>query len=259
MSARFANAIVRLPGHSLAFGLTTAGMGPPSIDLALAQHERYCEALRACGLSLVVLPADEAHPDATFVEDTAIVAGGRAIATRPGAPSRSGEVTAVREALARFFDRIDEIEAPGTLDGGDVCEADDRAFVGLSQRTNEEGARQLQAWFAAGGLDATIVDIRDVREILHLKSGMAYLGDGRYAVIDALLPRLALPHGCVVRVAPEEAYGANCVRVNDAVLVATGHPKLESALAALGLETIALDVSEYCKLDGGLSCLSVRF
>ena len=104
---------------------------------------------------------------------------------------------------------------------------------------------------------ATTVDIRDIPEILHLKSGMAYLGDGRFAVIDALRGRVDAP--TVVTVEPQEAYAANCIRVNDALLIAQGYPEFESTLRCLGFKTVALDVSEFRKMDGGLSCLSLRF
>jgi len=253
----FTRAIVRPPGSSYAQGLTTGAHGEPSLELALEQHARYCEALQRCGLELVVLPADEAHPDATFVEDTAVIVGTRALITRPGAPSRLGEVHAVREALAPLVDEIETIDENATLDGGDVCESEDRVYVGLSHRTNEAGADALAQWLARAGTPTTKIEIRDVPSILHLKSGMGYLGDGRFAVIDELRGRVEAP--TIVTVEPDEAYAANCVRVNDYVLLAAGYPSFETTLQSLGFKTIALDVSEYRKMDGGLSCLSLRF
>ena len=259
MSRRFRNAIVRPPGRSFANGLTTASLGLPDLSLALDQHAAYCRALESCGVAVTVLPASQEFADAPFVEDTAIVSDGRALTTIPGAPSRTGEVASVREALAAFFDGVDALEAPATLDGGDVCEGDDRVFVGISHRTNAAGVRQLARWLARTGRRTATVDIRDLDSILHLKSGMAYIGDGRYAVAGVLRPRLELHDRHIVRVEPEESYAANCVRVNDAVLVPDGFPGLARRLEALGYATIALDVSEFRKLDGGLSCLSLRF
>ena len=258
MSA-FRNAIVRPPAANFADGLTTADLGFPDHALALKQHEAYCAALERCGLALTRLPADDRYSDSTFVEDTAILAAGRAILTRPGAASRLGEVSAIREALEAFYDRLHAIEDPGTLDGGDVCEAHGHALIGLSERTNEEGARQLADFFSAAGIASDTVDIRGVRGILHLKSGLAYVGHGRMLAIAALAAHPALARYEVLTVAPDEAYAANSVLVNDRILVPTEHPRTIAALEHLGIETIALAMSEFQKMDGGLSCLSLRF
>ena len=172
----FARAIVRPPAANFADGLTTAGLGPPDLGLALAQHAAYVAALEACGLAITPLPPEEGFPDATFVEDTAFLARGLAVLCRPGAPSRAGEVEAIRPAIASFFPAPAAIRAPGTLDGGDVCEAGDHVFIGVSERTNEEGARQLAALLLSRGLGSTLVDIREETGLLHLKSGIAWLG-----------------------------------------------------------------------------------
>jgi dimethylargininase len=256
---QFTDAIARTPAATFADGLASDPSAAPSLSLALEQHARYVEALQRCGLRVTVLEAEPAFPDSTFVEDTAVIVGRRALLTRPGAASRLGEAAAIRASLVPLFNEFGEIAAPGTLDGGDVCETDERVYIGLSERTNREGAEQLAAFLAKTGVGSSFVDIRDLRSILHLKSGMSYLGDGVFVVIDELLPRLDLNGARVVRSAPGEEYGANCVRVNDAVLVPTGHPDLEKQLRAHGLTPLPLDVSEYRKMDGGLSCLSLRF
>jgi dimethylargininase len=255
----FRNAIVRPPSPNFGNGLTTADLGSPDHALALAQHEAYCTALERCGLALTRLPADHRHPDSTFVEDTAILAVGRAILTRPGAASRRGEVAGIREALATFYDSLERIEEPGTLDGGDVCEADGHVLIGLSERTNEEGARQLAAFFSISGITSDTVDVRGVPGILHLKSGLAFVGHGRMVAIAALAAHPALARYQVLTVHDEEAYAANCVLVNDRILVPGEHPRTLAALEHLGTETIALAMSEFRKMDGGLSCLSLRF
>lgn len=256
---RFRQAIVRPPGRSFAEGLTSATLGPPDVEKALRQHEAYCGALAACGLEVHRLAADERHPDSTFVEDVAVLAPRCAILTRPGAPSRRGEVAAVRATLAARFPRLAAIEAPGTLDGGDVCQADDHVFIGVSRRTNEEGARQLAGLLVQEGLGASLVDIRDTPGILHLKSGVAYLGDGRLALIEPLAGRREFARRQTVPVPAGEAYAANCLRVNDRVIVAAGHPGFEATLRGLGYAVLPLDVSEFRKMDGGLSCLSLRW
>jgi dimethylargininase len=139
----FTKAIVRIPGSNFDAGLTTAAFGRPVFERVLQQHQRYCDALVECGLALTTLDADVRFPDSTFVEDTAVLTSRGAILTRPGATSREGEVDAIRPAILEFFPSPLAIEAPGTLDGGDICEAEDHFFIGLSHRTNEEGARQL--------------------------------------------------------------------------------------------------------------------
>lgn len=255
----FRNAVVRPPPSNFGDGHTTADLGAPDHALALVQHEAYCAALERCGLTLTRLPADPRHPDSTFVEDVGILVDGRAILTRPGAASRKGEVAAIRETLATFYDRLEAIEDPGTLDGGDVCEADGHVFIGLSDRTNEEGARQLAAFLAEGGMTSAAIDIRAIPDILHLKSGLAYVGRGRVVAIQALAAHSALERYEVLTVEPGEDYAANCVLVNDRILVPSEHPRTLAALEHLGLEPIALAMSEFRKMDGGLSCLSLRF
>jgi dimethylargininase len=253
------HAIVRPPGDSFAEGLTTAGLGAPDLRLVAAQHRAYCEALLECGVALTWLPADPDHPDSTFVEDTAILTPRGAILTRPGAPSRAGEVAAIRPALEAFFSGPRAIEAPGTLDGGDVCEAGRRVFIGVSERTNEEGARQLAGLLAADGFETATVDIRGVAGILHLKSGVAALDERRLAVISALEGHPAFREFERVVVPAGEGYAANCVAINERLLVAAGHPGFEAAVRELGYDALPLEMSEFEKMDGGLSCLSLRF
>lgn len=256
---QFTQAIVRLPGANYADGLTRVDLGVPSLARVMAQHERYCSVLRDCGLELTVLQADERYPDGTFVEDTAVLLPDAAMITRPGAESRQGEVIAIDGALRSHYSDFERIEAPGTLDGGDICEADRHVYIGLSHRTNEEGAAQLARWLEARGYTSSTVDIRGMDSILHLKSGIAWLGDHRLLVIEELADHPAFAGVEQVVVEPDEMYAANAIRVNDHVLIAKGYPKLQAQLEALGYDCVALDMSEYAKMDGGLSCLSLRF
>jgi dimethylargininase len=207
----------------------------------------------------VSLPPDPGFPDSTFVEDAAIVTGRGAILTRPGAPSRAGEVTAVGAALDRWFPELDRITSPGTVDGGDVCEAGDHFFIGLSQRTNEEGAAQLSAWLAARGFGSSVIEIRALPGMLHLKTGLSWLGGRRLIAWREVAGHDALCGWDVVEVPNGEEYAANCIRVNDSVLVAHGFPKTAALLRGLGHDVTDLEMSEYRKMDGGLSCLSVRW
>lgn len=255
----FTHAIVRPPCASFAEGLTTAGLGPPDLAKALEQHERYCDALARCGLELTRLEPDERYPDSTFVEDAAILAAGCAVIARPGAESRRGEVGAIRRSLAPFYETVHEIAPPGTLDGGDVCRAGDHFFIGISERTNEDGARQLAGLLAKAGYASSIVDVRSVPGLLHLKSGLAFLGGGWLVAAEPFAGMSGFFDYHMAFVDPEEAYAANCVRVNDRVLVAAGYPGIERRLREIGFDVLALDMSEFRKMDGGLSCLSLRF
>jgi len=184
-----------------------------------------------------------------------------AMLTRPGAPSRRGEVQSISQLLGSFLSPagIQTIQAPGTIDGGDVCEAEDHFFIGISERTNQAGAEQLAEWLAASDFTLGFVDIQQESTLLHLKSGLAYLGENRLVVTDALAHREEFTGYEHIRVCPEEEYGANCVRINDYVLIPSGCVKLGDRLEKLGYRTIALEMSEFQKMDGGLSCLSLRF
>jgi dimethylargininase len=255
----FTHAIVRPPAVTFADGITSSGLGPPDLALALVQHEAYCRRLELLGLSLVRLPADPSFPDSTFVEDAAIVTSRGAILTRPGAPSRAGEVTALGAALGRWFPELGGITAPGTVDGGDVCEAGEHFFIGVSHRTNEAGAAQLAAWLAARGFGSSMIDIRRIPGMLHHKTGISWLGGRRLIAWREVAGHQSLRGWEVVEVPKGEEYAANCIEVNDAVLIARGFPKTAALLRGLGHEIVELDMSEYRKMDGGLSCLSVRW
>jgi len=255
----FTHAIVRIPAANFAEGLTTAALGVPDFDLVLEQHARYCGALQECGLDLTTLDADLRYPDSTFVEDTAILTARAAILTRPGANSLIGEVDAIRGAINQFFPTAPAIQSPGSVDGGDICEAGEHFFIGLSHRTNEEGAGQLAAHLAGLGYTSSTIDVRAITSILHLKSGISYIGDHTIVVMEEMAVNEAFRALDLIQVSLEESYAANCVRVNNRVLVASGFPRLTAALRARGFDPLILDMSEFQKMDGGLSCLSLRF
>ena len=251
-------AIVRPPATNFSEGLTTSGLGTPNFERALEQHTAYCAVLEECGLTVTRLPPDPNYPDSTFVEDTAILTEHCAVIARPGALSRRGELMNMRGVLDDFYPNPFSIEAPGTLDGGDVCQAANHFFIGLSERTNEAGAQQLDEFLAPIGYSSGLVDIREIDGLLHLKSGLAYLGDNRLVATEALA-HAADPDYELIRVNSNEEYAANCLRVNDYVLLAAGYRSFAETLRRLGYQTIALDMSEFQKMDGGLSCLSLRF
>jgi dimethylargininase len=187
-----------------------------------------------------------------------VIAERVAVITRPGAASRAGEVHAIAAALGSMRPVLERIEAPGTLDGGDICQAGEHFFIGISARTNAEGARQLAAILEAHGYTASTIDIRTHRTLLHLKTGLAWLG-GRRCVAVPGFPRPPELKGYeFIEVAAAECYAANCVLVNGQVLVAAGFPAISARLRSLGFGLSTLEVSEFRKMDGGLSCLSLR-
>ena len=253
-SGIFTRAIARRPSLSLGNGLTTAGLGTPDPELTAMQHEAYCDALRTCGVDVILLDPVEEFPDSTFVEDTAVIAGSRAVITRPGHQSRLGETGLIEPVLAGYLE-IDRINPPGIIDGGDVLEIDDRILVGLSERTDTEGARQLRACLERDGFTCGTVP---VGAGLHLKSGVSYLGEG-IALADSSMAGIDPLAGLeVITVADGEEYSANCIMVNGRILFPAGFPGTRDVLARRGLEIIELDMSEFQKMDGGLSCLSLR-
>ena len=251
----FTRAIARLPGPDAAAGLTTAGLGRPDPSLLLKQHSAYVETLRRLGLEVEVLPAAPGFPDAYFIEDAAVVTPEAAVITRPGAPSRRGETVSVESALARYRP-LHRIELPGTLDGGDVLAAGGRFFIGLSARTNEDGARQLGAILASFGHSWTAVPVESG---LHLKSSVNALGD-RTVVLASGFPTKELFRGYDrIVLDPGDDYAANTLWINGTLLVPKGFPRALEKLSGRGLPVIEVDTSEMRKMDGGLTCLSLRF
>ncbi|CAM2871421.1 dimethylarginine dimethylaminohydrolase family protein [Legionella worsleiensis] len=254
----FHNAIVRTPSASMIHGLTTSSsLGAPDYALALVQHQHYIQALSQCGLEVTILPAIERFPDSCFVEDVALLTKNTAFLTRPGAVSRQDEVREIEKTIITFYkDQIIQIEAPGTLEAGDVLAIDNHFYIGLSARTNQEGANQLINGLTRNGYCASTVELN---EFLHLKTGISYLDHGYVLVSGELVNHPAFAHLKQIIVPPEEAYAANCIMVNGTVLLAQGYPETKKQIHALGFNCIELDVSEFKKIDGGLSCLSLRF
>ncbi len=253
---QFTKAIVCTPCKRIIEGISTAGLGLPDYDLALQQHSKYVKALETCGLEVTVLPPDNDYPDSTFVEDTALLTPAVAVITNPGAPSRSGEVREMEETITRLYDKIEHIRPPGTLEAGDVMMAGSHYFIGLSERTNIEGANQLVHILKNHGMTASIIEISGM---LHLKSGVSYLENNALLAVNALGKHPAFSHYDIIPVPDNEAYAANSLWINATVLVPEGFPETLQNIKKAGYNTIVLDMSEFRKLDGGLSCLSLRF
>ncbi|MDX1400397.1 MAG: dimethylarginine dimethylaminohydrolase [Kiloniellales bacterium] len=250
-------AIVRKPGESCIQGLRAKDLGDPNPALFRHQHAAYVQALEAAGLEVTVLDPLEAFPDGAFVEDPALCLPESAILLRPGAPSRLGEAKEIAPVLKTHFEEVKTMEGPGFVDGGDVMVTDREILVGLSDRSNEEGVRELQEILSEWGYPLRTVDTP--KGVLHFKSDSSPLGDGRILSTK----RLALSgcfQGYEVLIVPDgEEAAANALRINDHLLLANGFPATRSMLEENGYHLVTLDISEAAKLDAGLSCLSLRF
>lgn len=254
----FKHAIVRTPSQNISEGITSANLGKPVYTKALKQHAGYIAALQSCGVVVHVLEADSAYPDACFVEDTAVLAERVAIITNLGAPTRKGEEKKVAAALRGFYrdDQIETITQPGTLEGGDVMRVGDHFYTGLSARTNEEGARQFISFLNKHGYTGSVVKMR---EMLHLKTGLAYLENNLLLTAGEFIGHPTFASFKTIPVDLKDAYSANCIYVNGIVLIPEGYPVTRGKIEATGLPTREVGVSEFRKIDGGLSCLSLRF
>jgi dimethylargininase len=252
----FKHVIVRRPGWSLIEGITSANLGKPDYARALQQHDGYIDALKNRGVTVKILEPEEQFPDAVFVEDTAVLTERCAIITNPGAPSRQGEEITIKEALKEFYTNMETITAPGTLEGGDVMRVGDHFYVGLSARTNEEGFRQFAGILNKYRYTASAVKLE---KFLHLKTGLAYLENNNLLVAGEFVEHEEFKKFKRIIIAESEGYAANCIWVNDAVLVPMGYPRTKEAISKAGYKVMEVDVSEFRKLDGGLSCLSLRF
>jgi len=252
----FTKAIVKTPCPEMTQGLTTATLGKPDFQKALDQHAAYCEALQNCGLELTKLASDSAYPDSCFVEDTALLTLNCAIITNPGAKSRQGEVHSISKALEAFYDKLERITAPATLEAGDIMMVAKHFYIGLSKRTNQAGAQQIIEILEAHNMTGSVVAMS---EMLHLKTGVSYLENNTLVVMGEMIEKEDFASFNKIIIDEDEAYAANCIWVNDKVLLPSGRPKGKTAIEKAGYEVITLDTSEFEKLDGGLSCLSLRF
>jgi dimethylargininase len=242
ISATFREAVVMHPSAE-----------PIDVELARIQHAQYVAALRSTEVEVTVLPPLDAHPDACFVEDCALVAGGTALITRSGAPSRIGEADSIADVLARTH-RVERTVAPATLDGGDCLRVGRTWFIGRSARTNADGVRRVREVF--GALGHSVVEV-PVREFLHLKCVASPIDEHAALVAEGTVD-LGLFDGVeLVTIPRAEAYAANALVVNGTAIVAAGFPHARAALERRGLRIVELALSEIAKADGSLTCMSI--
>lgn len=248
-------AITRKPCPNFGQGITTSNLGAPIYARMQALHKAYIAALQDAGLTVIELAGLPAYPDAYFVEDVAVVTPDVAVIARPGAPARRGEEIAMEPVLAQHRP-IARIEAPGTLDGGDVLMVGTHFFIGISERTNQAGAENLGNILEQYGNTWTAVLIADG---LHFKSDVNYVGGNTLLVTEAFAGRPELSRYDQIVVDVDESYAANVLWVNGRILMPRGFPKTKEKLRELGADIIELDTNEAQKMDGGLTCMSLRF
>jgi dimethylargininase len=244
--------LVRPPSSRLAEGIVThISRTPVDMALALAQHAAYAGAMAANGWTVTQVPVADDCPDSVFIEDAVVVCDDLGVLTRPGAPARRAEVPGAEQAVRSLGLRTACIQEPGTLDGGDVLQVGPTVYVGRGGRTNGEGIRQLRALLAPLGRTVIAVPLRNV---LHLKSAVTALPDGTFLLLPDLVPAELFP---AVRPVQEEA-GCHVVPLGgDRVLIAASAPRTAELLADLGFTPVVVDIGEFEKLEGCVTCLSV--
>ena len=253
---KFTNAIVRKPGRTMIKGLTSATLGLPIYHKAIKQHIAYVNALKKCGLKVLELDADKNFPDSTFVEDTALLTPSCAIITRPGAATRRGEIAEMKKTILKYYSTKEEITQPGTVEAGDIMMVGTHFYIGISERTNITGAEQLIRILNKYGMTGSLVHLE---KVLHLKTGLSYLENNVLVASGEFLTNAAFKNYDLIEVPENESAAANCIWVNDKVLLSKGYPLTKQKIKDAGYQIIELDISEFAKLDGGLSCLSLRF
>lgn len=254
---QFKHIITRTPSKTLINGLTSAKLGKPDYPKALEQHNNYIQALQQCDVDITILQPVEHFPDSVFVEDTALCTPYCVIITRPGAESRRQEAELIEPAVTRFFpNTVEKIIAPATVEAGDIMIVGNHYYIGLSARTNQEGANQVIVILAKYGLTGSVVRCENV---LHLKTGLSYLENNNLLAAGEFITHPEFGHLNIIAIPPEESYAANCIWVNGKIIMPAGFPITKAKITALGYQVIEVDISEYQKIDGGLSCMSLRF
>lgn len=252
----FTNAIVRIPSPSIIDGITSVSLGKPDYDLVMKQHSAYRNTLKKLGLIVEVLPENVLFPDSTFIEDVALCTKTIAVITNPGARSRRGETEGMHHVLSAYFNTIENIIYPGTVEAGDIMMVGDHFYIGVSGRTNNEGADQMIKILENYGFSGSKIILN---KMLHLKSGVSYLENNIMLVCGEFKHNKEFTGFDRIEVDEDESYSANSLWINGKVLVPEGFPKTLKKIEEAGFDTIVLDVSEFHKVDGGLSCLSLRF
>ena len=253
----FTHAIIRTPGRSVISGLRDGGGSDPDYDALLAEHQAYADTLRGLGLTVEMLPPEEAFPDSIFVEDPALVFSEGAITLNLAAPSRAGEADLIAPRLARHFETVLRMRGPGHADGGDVLVLPDKVVIGLSGRTDREGALELAGLLDKLGKKALIADTPP--GVLHFKTGCSLIDEETVFALPQMADCPAFAGLRVIPVPAGEEKAANKLRIRDAALIGAAFHKSREIIESLGIRTIPLDVTQIGLIDAGLSCMSLRW
>ena len=257
-SYRFSHALCRKPGRSVVRGLRASNSGKdPDPDAFGEEHDAYVAALRQAGLAVTVLGPLDAFPDSVFVEDVALCVAGIAIILRPGATSRFGERETVREALSSALGEVIDLDTDGFVDGGDILVTEHEVIVGESARTNAKGTGALASTLSDFGIPLRRVHTPPA--ILHFKTACGLLDAETVFCTGALAATGCFTGYRTIDCPVGEEAAANLVRINDAVLLSKGYPKTIRLLEAEGFTVATVPTTQAAKLDGGLSCMSLRF
>jgi dimethylargininase len=256
-SYTFTHAITRKPGTSITDGLRAVDTGAPSHELFLQHHADYVAALKSTGATVTELEADESFPDSVFVEDAALCLPECAIAMRPGAPSRLGEAAAMAPVLADLYSEVITIEGPGYIDGGDILTTEKEILVGTSERTDSRGIEELRDIVKRWGY--SVREVKTPEGVLHFKTDCSLLDENTILSTKRLAASGCFEGYNVLHTADGEEACANAIRFNDLVLMPDGFPKTEQVLKEAGYNVRKIGNTEAAKLDGGMSCLSLRF
>jgi dimethylargininase len=256
MIFNFTNALVRAPARSVVHGLSTQPGPRPTFEAIGSEHTQYVDALKACGLSVELLPPLEAYPDSIFVEDPALVFGEGAILLRPGAPTRYGEVKEIEDVLRRRFAQVLSMQE-GFADGGDMLLSPAGMIIGLSSRTDRAGATELARLLGQFGISSQIVNTPS--DTLHLKSDCSLIAEDHVLCTAALAASEIFAGYRKLVVPDDEKRAANSLRLNDTILVGEAFPKTIELLQREGYAVKTLPMGGIGKLDAGLSCMSLRW
>lgn len=256
-SIEFRRAIMRKPAASIIDGLRAIDTGRPDLSQMTVAHDAYIAALREAGGEVIELPALSAYPDSVFVEDTALCLPQGAVLMRPGAPTRAGEVAEMAPALAAFYSDIRAIKGPGTIEGGDILVTASEILVGLSDRTDQAGVDALAALVQDWGY--TVRSLKIPEDVLHFKTDCSLLDVNTILSTQRLAASGCFAEYNVIYTAPGEEAAANAIRFNQFVIMAAGFPDTAKRLRDSGYEVREIDNRDCAKLDGGMSCLSLRF
>ncbi len=256
-SYSFTHAITRRPGSSIIDGLRATDTGTPDLQQMLRDHADYVATLIEAGAKVTELPPLEGFPDAVFVEDTALCLRQGAILMRPGAATRAGEVAEIAPALRAIYGEVLELKGPGFVEGGDILTTSREVLVGLSERTDPAGVDELAALLAVWGYTLRVVETPP--GVLHFKTDCSLLDADTILSTKRLAASGCFADYTVIHTADGEEACANLIRYNDLILMPAGFPITAKRLIDAGYSVREINNSECAKLDGGMSCLSLRF